>query len=164
MKHEYDQNLATCTFWPTSARLHANFLFIVYFEAKGTCWTPQIWSTTSYLICLLKCFLHLTTNYHMTVFYFKQHCVCTLLPWAVEQSIIHFLQEAAYYSKYSRIFGPGLRVALGNSSPMPSLTSYYSLSLEPSYVQRTIARASDVRASNHRSCIWARRLGPGAVT
>ena len=39
--HEYDQNVATCTFWPTSAGLHANFLFLVSSEAKGTFSTPK---------------------------------------------------------------------------------------------------------------------------
>ena len=43
MKYEYvcDQNIATCTFWPTSARLHANFLFNVNSEAKETFSTPK---------------------------------------------------------------------------------------------------------------------------
>ena len=37
------------------------------------------------------------------------HCVCKLLSWAIEKSIIQLIQDAAYYSKnYSWIFGPGL--------------------------------------------------------
>ena len=43
-------------------------------------------------------------------------CVWALLPWAIEKPIIQLLQDAAYYSKnYSRIFGPGLLVAVGNN-------------------------------------------------
>ena len=34
MKHEYDQNVHISTFWPTSAGLHENFLFIASSEAK----------------------------------------------------------------------------------------------------------------------------------
>ena len=57
MIHEYDQNLHACTFWPTSAGSHENFLFIISSEAKGTFSTPKneqqlviwaVWSSASF--------------------------------------------------------------------------------------------------------------------
>ena len=62
MKYEYDQNVYIHFGMQTSAGLHENFVFIVSSEAKETFSTPKKWSTTSYLSCLLKCFLHLITD------------------------------------------------------------------------------------------------------
>ena len=40
MKHEYDQNVHT--FWPTSAGLHGNFLFVVRSEANELVALPKM--------------------------------------------------------------------------------------------------------------------------